>query len=115
MIGEKIQKIRKSKGMTLSDCAERANISKSYLSNIERNINQNPSIQIIERIATVLAIEVSSLISVNTMRNQEQENEWTEFVRELKKSGVKSHELQQLRTVIEFAKWQNQKHVEENG
>ena len=44
MIGKNIYWLRKEKGLTLSELAERANIAKSYLSNIERNINQNPSI-----------------------------------------------------------------------
>ena len=49
MIGKNIYLLRKEKGLTLSELAERANIAKSYLSNIERNINQNPSIQIVEK------------------------------------------------------------------
>ena len=43
MIGKNIAEIRKKRGYTLSELAELANISKSYLSNIERNINKNPS------------------------------------------------------------------------
>ena len=54
MIGKNIYLLRKEKGLTLSELAERANIAKSYLSNMERNINQNPSIQIVEKIAQVL-------------------------------------------------------------
>ncbi|RKQ33496.1 helix-turn-helix domain-containing protein [Oceanobacillus halophilus] len=109
MIGEKIQKIRKSKGLTLSECAERANISKSYLSNIERNLNQNPSIQIIEKIAAVLGVEVNTLIKRESLLEQTPETEWLEFVKDLKKSGIKTHELQEYKTVIEFAKWQKEK------
>ena len=45
MIGKNIYWLRKEKGLTLSELAERANVAKSYLSNIERDINQNPSIQ----------------------------------------------------------------------
>ncbi|MGQ4665879.1 helix-turn-helix domain-containing protein [Metabacillus halosaccharovorans] len=36
---------RKQKGLTLSEVAKQAKISKSYLSNIERNLNLNPSLQ----------------------------------------------------------------------
>lgn len=36
---EKHLSISKKKGLTLSELAERAGVSKSYLSNIERNIN----------------------------------------------------------------------------
>lgn len=45
MIGNKIYKFRKQRGLSISELAERAKISKSYLSNIERNLNSNPPIK----------------------------------------------------------------------
>ena len=109
MIGENIQRIRSRQGLTLSELAERADISKSYLSNIERNLNQNPSIQIIERIATVLAVDYQMLIGINSVDDDDQipEEEWLDFVKELKESGVEKDELQKYKSVIEFADWQN--------
>ncbi|WP_156290100.1 helix-turn-helix domain-containing protein [Oceanobacillus salinisoli] len=111
MIGNKIQKIRKSKGLTLSECAERANISKSYLSNIERNLNDNPTIQVLEKLALVLGVDVSTLITAHSMYEQPLENKWLQFVNELKSSGVKPHELPQFKAVIEFAKWKHEKPI----
>ncbi|GEN88764.1 MULTISPECIES: helix-turn-helix domain-containing protein [Oceanobacillus] len=108
MIGEKIKKIRKSRGLTLSECAKRANISKSYLSNIERNLNQNPSLQIIERLAGVLNVEVNTFISEESRIGQIPETKWLQFVKDLKQSGVKTNDLQAFKTVIEFAKWQQE-------
>lgn len=107
MIGEKIQSIRKKKGLSLSECATRASISKSYLSNIERNINHNPSIQVMEKIAAALGVEVRALLELN--HNVVPESEWLEFVNELKKSGVQKEQLKEYKTVIEFAKWQKDK------
>ena len=49
MIGKNIAEIRKRRGYTLSELAGLANISKSYLSNIERNINTNPSLQVMNK------------------------------------------------------------------
>ncbi|AXI10777.1 helix-turn-helix domain-containing protein [Oceanobacillus sp. 143] len=110
MIGENIQRLRKSKGLTLSDCAERANISKSYLSNIERNLNQNPSIQIIEKLAVVLDVDLRTLLgTAESVKEQVPESEWLEFVNELKKSGVEKEQLQEFRAVIEFIRWQKGK------
>ena len=63
MIGKNIYEIRKQRGFTLSELAERAKISKSYLSNIERNINKNPSIQVIKKIAMVLEIDLKALLN----------------------------------------------------
>lgn len=109
MIGKNIQGIRIKKGLTLSELAMRANISKSYLSNIERNQNTNPSVQIIERLATVLDVDLLTLIESNHESQALPESEWLDFVKELKESGVGKDQLQEFKTVIEFAKWQNKK------
>lgn len=109
MIGEKIQIIRKEKGLTLSECAQRANISKSYLSSIERNLNQNPSIQIVEKIAAVLNVDLRILLSNPPSVSELPEKEWIEFVNELKKSGIKAHQLKEYQTVMEFFQWQQER------
>ncbi|WP_066186684.1 helix-turn-helix domain-containing protein [Gracilibacillus timonensis] len=108
MIGEKIKTIRKTRRLTLSECAKRANISKSYLSNIERNQNQNPSLQIIEKIAKVLHVDVNTLVSKESSTEQNPEAKWVQFVTDLKNSGVKTNDLQDFKSVIEFAKWQKE-------
>ena len=61
MIGKNIVEIRKRRGYTLLELAELSNISKSYLSNMERNINKNPSLEVIQKIATVLQVNISIL------------------------------------------------------
>lgn len=106
MIGDNIQKIRKKRGLTLSELADRAQISKSYLSNIERNLNKNPSIQIIEKVAAVLNVDFRTLLGTNSVQPLFPENEWIEFVNELKRSGVEKDQLNEYKTVIEFARWQ---------
>lgn len=105
MIGDNIKIIRKRRRLSLSELANRAQISKSYLSNIERNLNQNPSIQIIDRISSVLDVELQEVLGVKAINDLLPENEWLEFVKELKKSGVEKDQLQEYKTVIEFAKW----------
>jgi XRE family transcriptional regulator, master regulator for biofilm formation len=110
MIGKNIYKIRKKRGLTLSELAERASISKSYLSNIERNVNQNPSIQVLEKIAMVLYVDLKLLLIKNGSKIESPamlESEWVDFVHELKESGVKKDQLQDYKLVIEFIKWQN--------
>lgn len=108
MIGKNIQRIRKRKGLTLSDCAERANISKSYLSNIERDLNKNPSIQIIEKIAGVLDVDLHTLLGTELYeKNQLLDSEWLDFISELRKLGVEKNQLKEFKSLIEFVKWQN--------
>ncbi|MEI4828887.1 helix-turn-helix transcriptional regulator [Bacillus sp. FJAT-53711] len=109
MIGKNIYQFRKNRGLTLSELAERAGISKSYLSNIERNINQNPSIQVMEKIALVLEVDLNTLLETktNVEKKQQIEREWIEFVYELKKAGVDKEELREYKILIDFIKWQN--------
>ena len=109
MNGKNIKRIRLRKGMTLSEPAERAQISKSYLSNIERNVNQNPSIQIIEKVALVLGVDFRVLIETESTSDYIYEEERVEFVNELKASGISKDQLQEYKMVLEFVKWQNKR------
>lgn len=108
MIGKNISEIRKQKGLTLTELAERAGIAKSYLSNIERNLNKNPSINVVEKIASGLDIDVKTLINEQGM-TQELDEEWIDLINQLKDSGVDKEEIHEYKTLIEFIKWQNKK------
>jgi XRE family transcriptional regulator, master regulator for biofilm formation len=110
MIGKNIYQLRKKRKLTLSELADRANISKSYLSNIERNLNQNPSIQVMEKIANVLDVDLKILLeNASDSEKQQLEKEWLDFVHELKESGGDKDQINEYRTLIEFIKWQNTK------
>ncbi|RKQ35590.1 helix-turn-helix domain-containing protein [Oceanobacillus halophilus] len=63
MIGDNLKRVRLERGMSISQLAEEASVSKSYLSSIERNIQTNPSIQFIEKICLVLGISICDLIN----------------------------------------------------
>lgn len=110
MIGKNIAEIRKRKGYTLSELAELAHISKSYLSNIERNLNKNPSLQVMNKIAAVLNVDIATLLKPGKDPNAHLpiEKEWVDFVHELKELGIEKEQVQQYKTLIEFIKWQNQ-------
>ncbi|WP_165998214.1 helix-turn-helix domain-containing protein [Bacillus sp. Cs-700] len=108
MIGQNILKIRKAKGLTLSELAERAKVSKSYLSNIERNLKQNPSIQVMEKLAYVLDVELNMLLEEDEKKHHLSDQEWIDFVEELRKSGIRKEQLREYKTVLEFIKWQNE-------
>ncbi|MDQ0270935.1 XRE family transcriptional regulator [Cytobacillus purgationiresistens] len=110
MIGSNISKLRKRKGMTLTELAERAGVAKSYLSNLERNLHQNPSINVIEKIAMVLGVEVKFLIKTDKSGSGEQqlEDEWLELINEMKVSGIDKEQIEEYRTLIKFIKWQKE-------
>lgn len=105
LIGEKIKQLRKEKKMSISELAEKANVAKSYLSSIERNIQSNPSIQFIEKISSVLGVSVNELIREDNYNIDELDDEWLEIVQEAMKSGVTK---EQFKDFLEFNKWRNE-------
>jgi XRE family transcriptional regulator of biofilm formation len=111
MIGKNISNIRKQRGFTLSELSERTGISKSYLSNIERSLKQNPSIHVMERIASVLNVDLKTLlkISMDVEIKDNLEKEWLDFISDLEKSGIDKARIQDYKIVIEFMKWHNEK------
>ncbi|WP_243290227.1 helix-turn-helix domain-containing protein [Bacillus sp. FJAT-47783] len=102
MIGERIKRLRKEKGLSLSELAEKAGVAKSYLSSIERNIQKNPSVQFLEKVSSVLGVTVNQLIEQNEDQKIQLDSEWTTLVREAMDSGVSKEEF---RKFLEFNKW----------
>ncbi|NHM29261.1 helix-turn-helix domain-containing protein [Neobacillus terrae] len=110
MIGNNIYEFRKKKGLTLSELAQRARVSKSYLSNIERNLNRNPSIEVVKRIAAVLEVELD-IFSTSEKTNDVQQKidqDLIDFAAELKQTGIEKEQIKDYKTLIEFIKWKNQ-------
>lgn len=106
MIGERIKKLRLQHGMSLTELAERAGIAKSYISSIERQLQTNPSIQVLEKIATVFHTTAENLLK----EEQDQQNvidyEWLNILQDAINSGIPKEELIKF---IEFNKFKNGK------
>lgn len=101
MIGDRVKKFRLEKKMSLSELAEQAGVAKSYLSSLERNLQKNPSIQFLEKIAAVLNLPVEHLIH-EQIDKTELDSEWMNIVQEAMNSGVSKD---QFREFLEFNKW----------
>ncbi|RKD71130.1 transcriptional regulator [Sinobaca qinghaiensis] len=103
MIGERVKQLRKDRGLSLTELANQAGVAKSYLSALERDIQTNPSIQFLEKIAKVLNISVDLLIKEQTDINEDDlDNEWLEIVEEAMNSGVSKDQFKEF---LEFNKW----------
>jgi len=59
-LGERVRQIRKNRGLSQEDLAERCNLDRTYLSGVERGL-RNVSIVNIEKIAVALGIDISEL------------------------------------------------------
>lgn len=101
MIGDRVKKLRMEKKISLSELAEQAGVAKSYLSSLERNLQTNPSIQFLEKIAGVLEVPVDHLIQ-EQINKEELDSEWMKIVKEAMESGVSK---EQFREFLDFNKW----------
>jgi XRE family transcriptional regulator of biofilm formation len=107
MIGQRIKRLRIAQKLSLSELAVRSGVAKSYLSKIERNIQSNPSIQFLEKVAEALGVTVEDIIHEDSPATQsiprtELDDQWYELVRKAMESGVSK---EQFRELLEFNKW----------
>ena len=61
-IGDRLKTERLSAGLSVTDLAERAGISKAYASQLEAGAQQNPSLDVLKTLADALGISVGRLI-----------------------------------------------------
>jgi len=66
-VGAKIRELREDKGLSLSELARQAGISKAYLSQIEAGKTTRPSGEALLRIASVLGSSVAALLGAQTV------------------------------------------------
>lgn len=93
MDGKMLRCYRDERGISLTELAEMTGVSKAYLSMLERGIQQNPSIAVVEKIASALNIHANDLLD---------QDEWIALAVEAKDSGV---DIDQFKIVLEFLKW----------
>jgi XRE family transcriptional regulator of biofilm formation len=111
MLGKRIQKLRQEKNLTLSQLAEKTVISKSYLSHIERNIQSNPSIEVLGKIATALDVDIQNLLSQDSpipdsaITKEVQRINWSDFINTALESGLISEkDLLEIRQALQIGK-----------
>ena len=82
LIGERIKKARKNKGMTQELLAERLNVSIGYVSQVERGITKI-SLDLLGAISSILDYDVSFFVSESAVNSNEYME--SEIVAELRK------------------------------
>lgn len=102
-IGKRIRELRMIKGLSLTELANRAGVAKSYISSVERQLQLNPSIQFLNKIAAVLDVSVEKLILEDEAQDEELDIEWLELAKEAMDSGISKEQFKQY---LEFQKWQ---------
>lgn len=100
-MGYRIKKIRNIRGFTQQELAALANISRSYLADVERN-RYNPSLETLEKIADALNVSVERITGEAASSIIEDRLEEIEMTLEevAEKTGVSLHWLQNLDSFV---------------
>jgi XRE family transcriptional regulator of biofilm formation len=115
MLGERLKKLRLSKGYSLSELSELAGVSKSYLSYLERNLQTNPSLQFLNKISSTLETDIEYLLNGVSVKDMELEqkhafdDEWRRLVQRAIAEGMSKEDFIHFKEYMEFQKWQDQK------
>jgi transcriptional regulator with XRE-family HTH domain len=60
-VGLNLQKLRRERGLSQEELADRANIHQTYLSGVERG-KRNPTVTVLQRIAEALGTDIEDLV-----------------------------------------------------
>jgi transcriptional regulator with XRE-family HTH domain len=67
-LGHRIRRARQTKGLTGAQLAESIGVSANYISELERGIKKNPSMQVIAGMSEVLSVPVDYFFGVQSNR-----------------------------------------------
>ena len=113
MVGERLRELRQEKGYSISELAELAGVSKSYLSYIERDVQKNPSLQFLRKIASSLEIDVEGLLGTSSSDVQAKDfafdDEWSNLLNKAINEGMSKSDFKEFRDYLKFKKWKEAK------
>jgi XRE family transcriptional regulator of biofilm formation len=114
MIGKRMKELRQEKGYSLNELASKARVSKSYLSYLERNLKNNPSLQFLSKIADTLDTSIEYLLGEGESEEHDQElesldEEWVELLKQAIDDGMSKDDLQDISNYIRFKNWTERK------
>ncbi|MEH7224589.1 helix-turn-helix domain-containing protein [Bacillus sp. JJ1566] len=112
MIGERIRILRGKKRYSITELAKRAGVSKSYLSYIERDVQKNPSLQFLTKIAETLDTSIEYLLGEEEKRpyyfEDKLDKEWTKLLQKAIDQGLSKNDFHEFQNFVRFRNWQNE-------
>lgn len=104
MIGQRIKKLRERKGYSITELAGLADVSKSYLSYIERNLQNNPSLQFLTKVAAPLETTIEYLLG-NQNSDEQLDEEWRMLIQHGIEEGMSKEDFSHFKDFVRFQKW----------
>lgn len=106
MVQYRIKQLRLQRGYSINELSEKAGISKSYLSYIERGIRKNPSLHILSKLANSLGTTLEDLLDDNKYQPQLDEKcmdeEWKQIFSEAVEHGITKEDFSLYIDFIKF-------------
>ncbi|WP_438434870.1 helix-turn-helix domain-containing protein [Gorillibacterium sp. sgz500922] len=96
MIGDRIKYLREQKGLTITELAEMADISKSYLSHIERKLQNNPSLLMLSKLAESLDTHLEFLLGEEYLGADPLDEEWKTLIYTAIQDGMRKEDFVRL-------------------
>lgn len=93
-----IKNIRLNKNITLYNLSKKTGLSRTYLRNMENNINTNPTLSVLEKISTALDVNIKDLF-YSTL---DIENLKKEMHKKIDLNGIDSKEVLQISQIIDL-------------
>ncbi|MFJ9383241.1 helix-turn-helix domain-containing protein [Peribacillus sp. NPDC101481] len=95
MIGYRVKSLREERKMSISELSAKSGVAKSYISSLERNLQTNPTILVLEKIARILSIKVDALL-LNEQADKVMDEEWLEIMQDVMGSGISKEEMREF-------------------
>ncbi|WJE46152.1 helix-turn-helix domain-containing protein [Peribacillus frigoritolerans] len=95
MIGYRVKSLREERKMSISELSAKSGVAKSYISSLERNLQTNPTILVLEKIARILCIKVDVLL-LNEQADKVMDEEWLEIMQDIMGSGISKEEMREF-------------------
>ncbi|SNS62654.1 XRE family transcriptional regulator, master regulator for biofilm formation [Bacillus sp. OK838] len=94
MIGYRVKSLREERKMSISELSTKSGVAKSYISSLERNLQTNPTILVLEKIARILCIKVDALL--NEQADKVMDEEWMAIMQDVMGSGISKEEMREF-------------------
>ncbi|MEH7251216.1 helix-turn-helix domain-containing protein [Neobacillus niacini] len=108
MIGKKIKRLRQKKGYSITELGRLADVSKSYLSQLERGLQTNPSLHFLVKVSKPLDTSIDYLLQNATEQKVDDnllDEEWKGLIRQAIEDGLKKEDFHEYRKYIKFQEW----------
>ena len=93
--GRKLHDLRVANRMSLQDVANAVSISKAHVWNLEKGLSENPSIELVVKLADLFRVRVADLVGENPNAESE-EPEMVAMFRDLKQLSDRDRETIQV-------------------